>query len=295
MISIITINYNQPDATRAFLHSCRELTGPEREIIVVDNASQNPPDAAFQADFPEVTFILSPQNLGFAGGNNLGIQAAKGDYFCFLNNDVITTPDLLEKLLNTLKNHPDAGGVSPVIHYINPPGVIQYAGYTQINPWTGRNHAIGKGQPDTGQYHSTMHTAYLHGAAMMVGRAVVEKTGSMPEVFFLYYEELDWCEQMRRKGFELLVEPTALVFHHASLSVGGESTLWTYYYNRNRILFMKRNTSGFQFAFFLVYFYSMVVPRTALRYLFSGKTLHIKALLRALREVPDKTGPSNNF
>lgn len=295
MISIITINYNQPEATREFLNSCRKLTGPEREIIVVDNASKNPPDAAFQAEFPEVIFILSPENLGFAGGNNLGIRAAKGDYFCFLNNDVITTPDLLEKLQATLAHHPEAGGVSPMIYYVNPPAVIQYAGYTKINPWTGRNHAIGKGEIDNGQYIGVRPTAYLHGAAMIVRREVVEKTGLMPEVFFLYYEELDWCEQMRDKGFELLVDPSARVFHHASLSVGGESTLWTYYYNRNRVLYMKRNTRWYQFGFFLVYFYSMVVPRTAIRYFIAGKTGHLKALFRAIWEVSAKANSSDKL
>ncbi|MEZ4827857.1 MAG: glycosyltransferase family 2 protein [Bacteroidia bacterium] len=288
MISIITINYNQPEATRTFLESCSHLRGPEYEIIVVDNASENPPDQVFQQSFPEVRFILSRENLGFAGGNNLGIQAARGEYLFFLNNDVVVTPDLLEKLLHTLESHPSAAGVSPVIHYVTPPGVIQYAGYTAINPWTGRNHAIGKGQHDTGQFVNTCTTAYLHGAAMLVRRTAIEATGLMPEEFFLYYEELDWCEQMRRKGFQLLVDPKAIVYHHASLSVGGESTLWTYYYNRNRIRFMQRNTRWYQYVFFLFYFYTVVVPRTASRYLFTGKFAHVQALFRAVMMIAPK-------
>ncbi|MDX2245398.1 MAG: glycosyltransferase family 2 protein [Bacteroidia bacterium] len=288
MISIITINYNQSAATREFLNSCRQLIGPEKEVIVVDNASETPPDEEFQKDFPEVKFIQSETNRGFAGGNNLGMEAANGDYFCFLNNDVVVTPDLLEKLLAVLKNHPNAGGVSPLIRYLNPPEIIQYAGYTSINRWTGRNTALGKGEKDNGQFASQRPTAYLHGAAMMIPRKVVQKTGQMPEEFFLYYEEMDWCEQMRKAGFELWVEPSAVVFHHASLSVGGESLLWTYYYNRNRILFMKKNTRWYQFLFFKVYFLSMVVPRTLMRYLFMGKMAHIKVLFRAIAEVPDK-------
>lgn len=282
LVSIITINYNEPEATAALVRSCQNLNLRDFEIIVVDNASVKRPDRQFFEDYPEVKFVQSDVNLGFAGGNNLGINEAKGDFLCFLNNDLTVTPDLLNQLISVLEQYPEVGGVSPKILYAENPGQIQFAGYTRVNRWTGRNFTVGKHQADTGQFDTPKPTAYLHGAAMMIRREVIEKAGPMPEDFFLYYEEIDWCEQILRAGYGLMVQPQAVVYHHGSLSVGKDSVLKTYYYNRNRILFMRRNTNRVQFTVFTFYMLIISIPKTFLTYLLSGKTAHLKAFLKAL-------------
>ena len=117
---------------------------------------------------------------------------------------------------------------------------------------------------------------------MMVPKEVIEKVGMMPESFFLYYEELDWCEQIRRAGYQIYVEQRANIYHKESVSVGKMSTLKTYYLTRNRIFFMRRNRSGFQvflFAMFLLFF---TIPKNVLLYLVKGEFDHLKAFLRGV-------------
>src|SRR5687768_13002001 len=99
LVSIITVNYNQADVTCAMLESLKRLTYINIEVIVVDNASKENPAAKIKAAFPSAQLIISETNLGFAGGNNLGIKAAKGDYFFFVNNDTELTADLIQHLL----------------------------------------------------------------------------------------------------------------------------------------------------------------------------------------------------
>src|SRR6201989_1275702 len=199
LISIITVNYNNTNITADLLRSIVWLEYANIEVIVVDNGSAENPTEKLKNILPSTNIILSEKNLGFAGGNNLGIKAAKGDYLFFVNNDTEVTADLIGTLVNTLDTHHEVGIISPKIRYHDDPGMLQYAGYTPMNYYTARNKCIGQYEQDNGQYDIvTGATGYLHGAAMMLRREAIEKAGSMPETYFLYYEEMDWSEQVMR-------------------------------------------------------------------------------------------------
>ncbi|MTI19678.1 glycosyltransferase family 2 protein, partial [Fulvivirga sp. RKSG066] len=185
LVSIITINYNEVDATLDLLASLRDIGYTNKEVIVVDNASKVSPQKAIKAEFPEVKLIMSDENLGFAGGNNLGIKEAKGDYLLFINNDAVITEGTIEKLIETFEKNPDAGIVSPKFHFYNKPGIVEYAGYSDMNSFTGRNTTIGSGETDKGQYDQMSVTHFCHGGGMMVPRHVIEKVGPIPEEYFL--------------------------------------------------------------------------------------------------------------
>lgn len=281
LVSIITINYNNTQVTVEMLHSVKYLTYPNVEVIVVDNASKESPVAAVQEAYPEVQLIISPRNLGFAGGNNLGIKVAKGEYLFFVNNDTVLTPDILDGLVETFKDHPDAGAVSPKFHYYQAPGVIEYAGCGEINMFSGRNKTLGRGKKDYGQYDKFSLTHYAHGGGMMVPASVVRKVGMMPEMFFLYYEELDWCEQIKRAGYNIYYQPKSLIYHKESMSVGKHSTLKTFYINRNRILFMRRNVKGWPLLVFTLFYTCCTIPKNVLMFLFRRETNHLKAFWHA--------------
>jgi GT2 family glycosyltransferase len=267
-VSIITVNYKQVEVTCDLLDSIRRL--PCRtifEVIVVDNGAIEDRADRFHKHLPEAVVLTSKDNLGFAGGNNLGIQMARGEFLFFVNNDTVFTANLLDVLVEKMVTNPKIGAVSPKIRYFNTPQYIQYAGFTEVNPLTGRNDTIGKNERDEGQYDTARPTAYAHGAAMMVRREVVDKVGLMPENYFLYYEELDWCAQIRRAGFEIWYAPEGLIFHKESATVGKASPLKTYYLTRNRILFMRRNQSRWVFAFFGFYFFGVTVFKTLVTHL----------------------------
>jgi GT2 family glycosyltransferase len=287
LISIITVNYNGLNLTIELLNSIRKLSYKNLEIFVVDNASKESPQAHLAEHFPEVKFIRSDLNLGFAGGNNLAARQAQGDFIFYINNDAEITEGCLEKLVAMFDKRPKLGIVSPLICYFNESkgasgDLIQYAGMTQMNPLTARNSTIGEKTRDTGQYTEALPTAYAHGAAMMISRKATEKVGLMFDNFFLYYEELDWCERIRKAGFEIYVEPSARIYHKESATVGAASTLKTHYINRNRIYFMRRNYGGLGFVAFVLFLTFVAIPKNVLSFFIKGSFDHIKAFTKAV-------------
>ncbi len=294
-ISIITVNYNQIKVTTELLDSLRKSAYRHFEVFVVDNGSDDDPFPLLTNQYPEVNLIQSHRNLGFAGGNNLAIKEAKGDYLFFINNDAEILEDTLGTLVNLFDKIPNLGVVSPMIYY-HPSvldekideemrtKVIQYAGTTPVHFLTARNRTIGEREIDEGQFDKPAPTAYAHGAAMMVSRAVIEKVGMMPEDFFLYYEELDWCEQIRRAGFELYVEPKAKIYHKESFTVLKMNSLKSYYINRNRILFMRRNRKKWQVIVFGIFFLLISVPKNTLTFLLKGEMANLMAFYSGVRD-----------
>jgi len=283
-ISIISVNYNQPTVTLQLLDSIFTTnTYPNIEIIIVDNGSSENFIPIWKDRYPQVKFIQSEVNLGFAGGNNLGIKAADGDYLFLVNNDTEFTPGLLETLSATFQDFPDTGIVCPKINYFDPPRKIQYVGFTELSPITARNQCLGQFEDDKGQYdNSVFITAFAHGAAMMVSGEVCKQTGLMAENFFLYYEEMDWSLNIRKAGFKIRVNTAARIYHKESVSVGTDSPLKIYYMNRNRILLVRKHFDFYKRILFCFYFGLIVFPRNFLKFLISGKLKHISAMFRAV-------------
>lgn len=267
-VSVITVNYNQPQVTEDLLQSIFSLNRyPELEIIVVDNGSKNNPVPEWNSKYPDVRFIRSESNLGFAGGNNLGIKASTGEYLFLVNNDTEFTPGLVETLVTVLDEHPEVGMVSPKIRFFNQPDTLQYAGFTPMNFNTARNKRVGEFEIDKGQYDGASGvTGFADGAAMMVKKEAIKKAGLMAEHFFLYYEEMDWCERIKRAGYTIWVETKALIYHKESVSVGKKSPLKEFFMNRNRILFIRRNASSLSRLIFYCHFCGLVAPRNLLNY-----------------------------
>ncbi len=281
LVSIITVNYNQSKVTLDLLQTSRDLNYPNFEIIVVDNGSPSDNPEVLKEAYPEINLIISKENLGFAGGNNLGIKAAKGEYLFFVNNDTEVTPGLIEPLVELLEQDKTIGMVSPKIKFHWNKELIQYAGYTKMNPYTIRNSTIGFHQKDNGQLNDIVETEAGHGAAMMVPRSVVEKVGLMPDVYFLYYEEHDWAAMIKRAGYKIFYQPKAEIFHKESISTGKGSPFKTYYLNRGRILFTRRNIRGSQRFLSLLFQHCISLPKNALVFMVKGQFKHLMAYLKA--------------
>lgn len=282
LVSIVTVNYNTTSVTCELLLSIGRNSYRHVEVIVVDNASQEDPTAMLQQAYPAVKVIRSVKNRGFAGGNNLGIQQATGEYIFLVNNDTEFTDGLIEGLLDTFRTHPDAGMVSPKFHYYFHPGVIEYAGYQSVDVFTGRNSMIGCKEADNGQYDQESPTNYAHGGGMMTTAAVLKEVGLMPEVYFLYYEEFDWCEQFKRKGYKIYYQYKSLIYHKESMTTGKHSPLKTYYLTRNRILFMRRNVALPNRIIFLLYLVLFTIPKNTLRFIVKREREHLKAFWKGI-------------
>jgi hypothetical protein len=282
LVSVITVNYNTPKEVCALIESVTNSDYSNVEIIVVDNNSQlKSPDYITQKH-PSAKLIKSNKNLGFAGGNNLGVKAAKGEFFLFLNSDAVLTDGCLKVLVETFNQLPMVGIVSPKFHFLDYPGKLDYAGCKAVNRYTGRGVIIGHGELDNGQYDLLSDTGYCHGGGVLVKRSAWEKSGSMPENYFLYYEELEWSENIKKAGYRVIYQPQALIYHKVSGSIGSFSTLKTYYLTRNRILFMRRNRRQFDFIIFSLYFGLISIPKNLFVYLIKGKMAHLKYFLLAV-------------
>jgi GT2 family glycosyltransferase len=279
-VSIITVNYNGVKVTLELLESLSKVSYPYFEIIVVDNASLESPDI-LKEKFPIITLIKSPVNTGFAGGNNVGFRAAKGKYFLLLNNDTEVDPGFLEPLVQKLEEDPQAGAVSSKVIFHNSENIIQYAGGGLINPFTGRGGFIGTHEKDESQYPTSI-TAHAHGAAMMVKREVVEKIGMMAELYFLYYEELDFCERIKKAHYSIWYIAESRVYHKESMTVGKENSLKVYYLTRNRILFLRRNSSKASLYVFLLYFILIALPKNVFVYLLRKRIDLLKSFIKGL-------------
>jgi hypothetical protein len=281
-VSIITINFNGLADTCALIETIP--FNDNLEVIVVDNASQNQEAETISKKYPHVKVIKSEKNLGFAGGNNLGIKAAQGRYLFFINNDTIFKGYNVQALIDRIESSPVIGVVCPKIRFAWGNNPIQFTGYTPLTKITVRNQAIGFGEDDQGQYDTAHPTPYAHGAAMLVKREAIDKVGLMPECFFLYYEELDWSMMFTRAGYQIWYEPLCTIFHKESQATGQNSPLRTYYIVRNRLLLVKRNWPGITKYLSFAYLLGIVGLRDIIKNALTGQWDILKATLRGISD-----------
>lgn len=288
LISIITLNWNNTDLTLQFLESTRNFTYSNYEILVCDmNSDIDPTPQIEEGNFPKTRVIRSEKNLGWGPGNNWGMKRARGDFYFLVNNDTEVTPDLLNLLLEPFYDPQYSGkneiGVTcPKIKYFEDRSIIQYAGFTAVNAYTGRNSTIGNFEKDSGQYDKNYFTHGAHGCAMMVRKEVVEKVGMFPEKFFIYYDELDLSARILKGGYKILYTGHAVIYHKESMTMGKKSSLKTYYLTRNRILYMRRNSNAFQYACFMAFFLLISTPKAVATFLFEKQFEHLKSYMKGI-------------
>lgn len=246
LVSIILVNWNGLDVTLECARSCLALDYPQFEIVIVDNGSTDGSVAAIRnvfADDPRVHLIEAGVNLGFAGGNNLGLRYARENGAAFmwlLNNDTEVDPAALTALVEAADANPDAGFFGSKIFFFDRPDTIWFAG-AGIDPVDGHSYHIGEGEDDVGQFDEVRQTEYITGCSILARSEVVESIGPMSEDFFLYWEEVDWCARAVEAGWKLLYIPGSRVWHKVSSSFSGNHQLQLRYEMRNRLLFHKRH------------------------------------------------------
>lgn len=249
-VSIIIVNWNNASDTLACLDSLDKITYPNYHIILVDNGSTDNSLALIKAKYPKLVLISSSQNLGFSGGNNLGIKAAlklPSDYFLFLNNDTIVKTDFLSPLVKTLEENNSFGIAGPLIYYYNNPHKLWWAGacldfFLNFHAFT------------TKPKHEITPLSYQTACCLLIKRDIVEKIGFFDERFFLYYEDNDLCARAKNKVYQSVLVASSKIYHKVSVSTGGENQPQNqYYYIRNKLLFAKKNLKFYHYlSLFLI-------------------------------------------
>jgi GT2 family glycosyltransferase len=232
-VAIVILAFNGRDDTMRCLESIEQVEWDELSTIVVDNASSDGLVDAVQERHPHVQVIRSERNLGFAGGNNLGLRAAYeagADYMLILNNDTVVDPASIRELVSEAERRPDAGALCPLIYYMDPPDRIWYAG-ARFDPRRGYNgRHTGYRERDGGQYAGTRETGRATGAAILVPRRTIDDVGYLDERLFLHVEDVEWSLRMRGAGYRILLVPSARVWHRVSVAMGGEHSPSSAYY-----------------------------------------------------------------
>jgi hypothetical protein len=290
-VCVVILNWNGRDDTLACLASLQDVRYPNFRAVVVDNGSSDDSVPAIRSAFPDVEVIETGRNLGFAGGNNVGIRRALelgADYVLLLNNDTEVDPGILDAFVAAAARFPDAGVFSGKIYFHSDPQRIWYAG-ARWNDEASRFDQIGEGVLDDGQAFSAAgETAYACGCAFFLPAARLREVGLLDEQFFLYFEETDWCYRANAAGHPSIFVSEAKLWHKVSMSFGGErSPLALYFITRNRLLWASRHADfRTRYRVYLVAFQGLIrrfgLPAVKLK---AVRPLTVKAWWWSVREA----------
>jgi GT2 family glycosyltransferase len=244
VVVAVVLTWNGREDTLACLASLEAAPDRPDAIVLVDNGSSDGTADAVRERFPDVELVRSEENLGFAGGNNLGLERAGelgADHVLVLNNDAEVEPGGVRALVEEAARRPDAASLGSKILFAEPPDLIWFAG-ARFDPRAGYNgRQLGYRERDDGRYDAVHETDRACGAAMLVPRAVLDAVGGFDEELFLYSEDVEWSLRARRAGYRHYVVPASVVRHRVSAAGGGESSPLTLYYGlRNTLVVCER-------------------------------------------------------
>jgi len=236
-VFIIVLNWNGKDDTLECLDSLQKLDYQNFEIVVVDNGSTDGSENVIRSSFPSVRFLQTGKNLGYAGGNNVGMRFALehgADYVWLLNNDTVVDSRALTSLVEIAQADPKIAFVGSKIYFYDRHNLIWCVGGTIDLAAGGRTDHPGMHQEDKGQFEKISDVGYVSGCSLLAGRAAISAIGLLPEEYFLYCEETDWNLAAQRKGYRTVMAPASHVWHKY-VDAGDYKERFIYYSFRNRI------------------------------------------------------------
>jgi len=244
LVYIVVLSWNGREDTLACLESCRAISYPNARVLVVDNGSSDASELAIRTAFPEVELLQTGENLGFTGGNNVGIRRALdagAAQVLLLNNDTVVDPGIVGALVDAAQSDGSIGMLCSKMYFFDPPDRLWYAG-ASFHPWLGWGRHRGHGQVDRGQFDQPEETDRASGCSLMVTRDLCERVGLLADEYFCYCEDLDWGFRARRAGFKIVYVPRSRVWHKVSRASGGTgSGVSHYYFTRNMLRCLDAN------------------------------------------------------
>ncbi len=287
-IFAVTINYNNEKITLDWLASMEKINKENfsLDLVIVDNDSSKQFSLPKKDQKKNIHVIISEENTGFTGGNNIGIEFALkngADYILIINNDTIADPNLIKNLLEVLDKNEKIGITAPKIYFAKGHEfhkemytskdlgkVIWYAG-GEIDWANIKSIHRGVNEIDKGQYQVSEKTDFISGCCMLIKKEIFQKVGLFDDRGFMYYEDAIFCEKAKRNGYELWYVPNAMLWHLNAASSGGSgNNLQDYFITRNQMLF------GMLFAPFRS---KIALILQSLRFLISGRPMQKKGII----------------
>jgi GT2 family glycosyltransferase len=296
-VSIILLNWNGWEDTIECLESLYQINYTNYNVILVDNHSEDESikrireylngDLPIRSEFYEyrssnkpirliengetpetgegsLILLRTSENLGFAGGNNVGIDHAlenlDPDYVLLLNNDTVVDKEFLDELVKTGESKAEIGFVGAKTLFYDREGIIQEAGGGMIDYAHAKVEEIGYNEVDDGSLDSYIEPDYIGGACVLVKTEVIKKIGGLDPNYFMYWEDVDWCTTGLEEGYKSAYQYQAVIRHKYGSS--SQNTFKIYYLNRNRLYFMKKHTTGGKYLKFLSYFVPFILFET---------------------------------
>lgn len=292
-VSIIILNWNGLEDTIECLESLKNITYPNYEVIVVDNASQGNDAEVLKEKFRDYIYVIeNDQNYGFPEGNNIAIRNGleKGvDYFFLLNNDTTIDPACLTELVKVGESDELIGILGPKIYYYDRPNVIWSAGY-KLSWWSGFFKNYGYREKDIGQCDEVAEREHVSGAAMLIKRGVLQKVGLFDPAFFCGVEDGDMCTRAQRAGFKVFYVPSAMVWHKTLKSISKLATHQESFAKafgarglfgiKNRYRFFHKHSKAPLFIIPVLLYFPLFLPWRALNLTVKGDIRYVLAELR---------------
>lgn len=284
-VTIIILNWNSYEVSRDCLHSLQEIDYKNREILLVDNGSEDGSGDQLAKEFPDVRLLSNLVNLGFAAGCNVAITEALNrgtDYILLLNNDTVVASDFLTKIVQVAETSPIVGIVSPKIYYLRPADRIWYAGGI-YKPWWSFPRVLGHRQQDRGQYNYHAEVSFVSGCAMLIKANVIKQIGFLDETFVHSFEDLDWSTRAIAAGFKAIYVPESIVWHNESYVTKKNfgKQFRDFYSMRNSVLFARKHRLGKYWPAFLVSYMRWTIYRTA-GYLIRWEPARVQAIYKGI-------------
>ncbi|WP_066021812.1 glycosyltransferase family 2 protein [Clostridium sp. CT7] len=288
LVFIIIVNYNAYKDTIECVKSLRKISYKNYKVIIVDNASTDESVARINDKLKDCILLRSMKNLGFAGGNNIGMRYAleKGaDYVLLLNNDTLVERDFLSNMLVPFSRNTSIGMVGCKIMYYPEVTKIWFGG-GKIDWFKFIGTHFGMREIDNGQCDDEKEIDFMTGCCILVKRKVIEKVGPLSEEYFMYFEDVDFCVRVKECGYMIWYEPKAVIYHKVGLSGGGEESAFSIRWcTRNRVLFMNKNRKRvgyFKFILSKAFFYFTRIIRY-IQYYFTGNKEKAYAIVHGIR------------
>ncbi|MEA2113337.1 MAG: glycosyltransferase family 2 protein [Patescibacteria group bacterium] len=283
-VFIIILNWNNWTDTKECLKSLENNGYPNCEVVVVDNGS----DKKQKITNPKIKVIYNKENLGFSGGNNIGIKYAlknNADYVLLLNNDTIVNGDFLEKLVKAGESDAKIGFLGPKIYFADATKEIWFAG-GEINWLYNKGTMRGYSEIDKGQYDSPeiQDTEYITGCCLLVKSKTIKKIGLMPDKYFLYYEDADWSLRAQTSGFRTVFVSSAQIQHKCSRSSIEGSPSYIYYHSRNGLILAREYAPWFVLPLVHLDAFWRIAKQLVKLIFFPKKRVWAKSVLLGIRD-----------
>ncbi|KNY26572.1 glycosyltransferase family 2 protein [Pseudobacteroides cellulosolvens] len=259
LVCAILVNYNGVEDTRECVESLLASNYENLHIIIVDNASQKG-----RVEYDDIIrnekcdILYMKQNIGFAGANNVGIRHAlqyKPEYVLIINNDTVVEPNFLSPLINACNESSENGIATGKIYYFDERELIWFGGsYFDSKLCECKIDGIGKKEEE--RHNEKKYIPFATGCLWLIPVSVIQKVGLMSEDYFLYYEDADYCERIKKNGFRICYVPESVIYHKESRSTGKGSDLYHYYNTRNYLIFISKYCTKLQVI--AMYFNKMI-------------------------------------